>query len=647
MMWRTYGVLSAWVLLCVVFADDAATRLQKAIEQHGGDAYRALARRGVKLEYDITSEYGGKSAAKRTLYLRDTKRVTEIRYGDDESIVGFDGDKGWRKNEYLSTSIAQEEEWALKDTLYAHFIYIPHWLSVGALVGGEPSKLPDGRPAYRITVQLPPPEHQRALPQKPDNKLHCFLNEQNQIVGMEYQQVDYETDKIRRIGVVYHGFRAMTTPNGEVLMPLETRLYSDSAHVATYFLTSMDAQTELDDTRFQRPPHGTSPAVRDNLPVKVPFRFSTNSLYVQVWLNGKGPYWIIYDTGASSTWIDDSIVKEVGLEKVPNSDYWATMVYGAFPSYRVRVKSLKVGEAEVRDITISGGAVWRTPLGSDSIDGKRVIGLLGRETIAAFQTTVNFADRTITFESPDAPLPEGTVIPFEMAGDHVLVTMTVGQKEQPIRMIVDTGASTNLLPPSYKHDPSDGPSLTIDQWYKRLGEFFEGDEYQFFTGDLRVYRINRMRLGVLQFTSVYAYHKFSENARSDSVTALQTRYGLLGVPIMRHYKVTYNYFREQMVWRPNTESERAADNAGYGIWWRKQGKDLVVRWVMPMSDADIAGVKAGDKILLIDGQSPATWTEKQLVNRLSYTKVGRPLKLTVERAGKRLEFNLTASNYEL
>jgi S1-C subfamily serine protease len=116
---------------------------------------------------------------------------------------------------------------------------------------------------------------------------------------------------------------------------------------------------------------------------------------------------------------------------------------------------------------------------------------------------------------------------------------------------------------------------------------------------------------------------------------------------MRHYKVTYNYFREVMVWQPNTASERAADNAGYGIWWRKQGKDLIVRWVMPMSDADMAGVKAGDKIVLIDGQSPANWTEKQLVDRLSYTRVGRPLKLTVERAGKRLEFNLTASNYEL
>jgi hypothetical protein len=67
--------------------NDAATRFQQAIAQHGGDAYRALAQRGVKLNYDITSEYGGKSAAKRTLYIKETKRLTEIRYGDDELII--------------------------------------------------------------------------------------------------------------------------------------------------------------------------------------------------------------------------------------------------------------------------------------------------------------------------------------------------------------------------------------------------------------------------------------------------------------------------------------------------------------------------------------------------------------------------------
>jgi len=35
------------------------------------------------------------------------------------------------------------------------------------------------------------------------------------------------------------------------------------------------------------------------------------------------------------------------------------------------------------------------------------------------------------------------------------------------------------------------------------------------------------------------------------------------------------------------------------------------------------------------------------VDRLSYTKPYRPLKLTVERNGKRLEFELIARNYEL
>ncbi|MFN7017821.1 MAG: hypothetical protein ACK4RG_00935, partial [Fimbriimonadales bacterium] len=291
-MLRIYGVLGILILIGSAFANDAATRFQRAIEQHGGDAYRALAQRGVKLEYDITSEYGGKSSAKRTLYIKGAKRLTEIRYGDDEYIFGFDGNKGWRKNDYLSSSIAQEEEWELKDTVYTHFVQIPHWLSAGTLVGGEERKLPDGRPAYRITVQLPEPDHQRNLPKKPDNKLHCYLDEQNQIVGMEYQQVNYETDKVSRISVVYHGFRAVPTPLGEVQMPLETRLYRDGSHEVTYFMTAMDASTELDDTRFQRPLHGTSPAVRDNLPVKVPFRFSTNSLYVPVYLNGKGPYWI-------------------------------------------------------------------------------------------------------------------------------------------------------------------------------------------------------------------------------------------------------------------------------------------------------------------------------------------------------------------
>lgn len=48
-MVRVYGVLWSLILIQGLFANDAATRFQQAIEKHGGEAYRALAERGVKL----------------------------------------------------------------------------------------------------------------------------------------------------------------------------------------------------------------------------------------------------------------------------------------------------------------------------------------------------------------------------------------------------------------------------------------------------------------------------------------------------------------------------------------------------------------------------------------------------------------------
>lgn len=624
----------------------ARERFELALQQHGGDAYRKLLVNGFKAQYDITREHGGKSEAKRVEHRKGERHRVEIVRGQERFIITYDGQSGWRKDGYLVTGLAQEELWAQRDTRHGDFVMLPYWLERATLIGGENAKMPDGRPAFRIEFQFPLSEEQQRLPKTPSGKAYCYLDDKNQILGIMYEVVDYETDEITRAAEIYHNYRDMPTPMGIVRMPLETRVYVGSRHVATYFLTALDAQTEVPDSLFERPSSEPPPIVRESLPAKVPFRMKGFSLYVEIKLNGKGPYWIILDTGAASTWIDAQVAKEAGLEKIPNSDYYGVMVYGAFPSYRAKVKTLQIGNAEVRDLTIGVGELQDTPLGNDTLDGKKVIGLLGRETLSTFQMTVNFAERTLTLEPPDAELPQGIVIPYEMFGDHILVTMGIGRKQQ-IRMIVDTGASVNLLPPSYQPDKSDGVWMTLEEWTKRLGEVFEGDEYSFMTGDMRVYRLHQMRLGPLVFDSVYAFQKLSEGARADSIIASKTKHGLLGIPVMRHYKITFNYYRQLMVWQPNTQQERAADNAGYGIWWRKQGKDLFVRWVMPLSDADLQGVKKGDKIVLIDGQSPTGWSEKQLVDRLSYTQPGRPLKLVVARGGKRLEFTLIARNYEL
>lgn len=646
---RSMGLLlwGLWLLGLSASVDEVArVRFERALTVHGGDAYKQLLENGYKADYEITREHGGKSTGKRTEYRQGERLFLKVKRGAFEEQLAYDGNSGWRKSGYLVSGIATEEVNSLRDGTLTHFTAIPRWLARATLVGGEPAKLPDGRPAYRITFQLPPQEHQQSLPKKPEGTLACYLNDNDQIIALEYQSVNYETDEITRVVHSYFNYRPMKTPAGEVLMPIETRVYAGGTHTATYFLTALDAQSPPEDKLFSRPPSDPSPAVRETLPATVPFRMRRLSLYVEITINGKGPYWIILDTGASSTWIDASVAKEAGLEKIPDSDHYGVMVYGAFPSYKAKAKSIKIGNAEVRDMVISVGDLRYTPLADDQLDGKRAIGLLGREVLSAFQLTIDFAKRTLILEPPDAELPQGTVVPFEMYGDHILVTTGIGPRNQ-VRMIVDTGAAMNLLPPSYQPEKEDGVWMTLAEWSKRFGEAHEDDPYGFMTGDMRVYRLHQVTMGDLRFESVYAIQRLSEGVRADSILASKTKHGLLGMPVMRHYRLTFNYYRQQMVWQPHSESERASENAGYGIWWKQNGKDLVVQWVMPLSDADLQGVRKGDKILLIDGQSPVGWSEKQLVARLSYTRPGRPLQLVVERAGKRLEFQLTARNYEL
>lgn len=65
---------------------------------------------------------------------------------------------------------------------------------------------------------------------------------------------------------------------------------------------------------------------------------------------------------------------------------------------------------------------------------------------------------------------------------------------------------------------------------------------------------------------------------------------------------------------------------------------LVVAEVLPGSPAEQAGLRPGDRLLAVDGDPLAEWPE--LVQRVQ-SSPGRPLRLTVERAGQRLELTVT------
>src|SRR3954463_14733071 len=82
-------------------------------------------------------------------------------------------------------------------------------------------------------------------------------------------------------------------------------------------------------------------------PVTVPFELlKTGHMAVMVKVNGKGPYRLIFDTGAPITLLNNKIAKEAGLLKdVPRPLF---TLFGSMGE--VKVKALQVGGQNAEDV---------------------------------------------------------------------------------------------------------------------------------------------------------------------------------------------------------------------------------------------------------------------------------------------------------
>lgn len=639
--------LLGWMMaLCTLLGTGVAqvdtsslrNRMETAVQNHGGDAYKRLIDDGYRLKAEITRAEGGKGLIKFTEWRKGDRFRREMEYRGDTEIIVFDGTTGWRKQDYLSTRLASEEIEQRKERLYQTYFAIPRLVQSAQIEKGEESMLPDGRKATKITFVLPgggsqPSERHKAM---------VYLSEENKIIGMEYVYFDPELNKDVRVQEMYHNLREQ----GGALLPYETRRFERGESAGNEYILEFTLKEGITDNLFQRIPSDDPPIVKSTLPVNLKFELSGH-LYIPIQLNDSKKYWIIIDTGAFNSTIDAKVAKEAGLDKVEGSEHAIVTLYGAFPAYSAKAKTVKIGNAEMKDMTFSVSPIGDNFL-RETVNGEKVIGLLGRNVLAAFQMTIDFPNRQLTLEAPDAPAPQGAVIPFELYGSHIVVTGRAGDKKDA-RLVVDTGAPDNLLPPAFEMDATLGHTMNLGEWYKRIGEQLPKDETGFNTKDMLIHRIHFMRIGEVKFEPVFFQQKKPDFAQRGTIYESNITQGLLGVTMMRNYKITFNYYREQMIWQSISEQERENYNAGYGLVWKQDArtKKIVIDWVMPLSDADLAGVKKGDIIVTLDGSDPAKMSEVQLVNRLLNTKPGRSLKLIVERAGKRLNFDLIARTYEL
>jgi len=186
-------------------------------------------------------------------------------------------------------------------------------------------------------------------------------------------------------------------------------------------------------------PQGPSPEVVVQAPeprfVAPTRRDKIGRIWVPVLLDGRGPFRLVLDTGASDSAITDPVAVALGL--APDSSH-AVLVRGVTGSAvvpTVRVETLTVGDLDLTSVTL--------PIIADALGGAE--GVLGTSGFADKRIDIEFLhDRVTIGYSHEQRTPPGFVtLPLERAGPGLL--MVQGMVDQVrVHVVVDTGAQRSI-----------------------------------------------------------------------------------------------------------------------------------------------------------------------------------------------------------
>lgn len=348
----------------------------------------------------------------------------------------------------------------------------------------------------------------------------------------------------------------------------------------------------------------------------VPFDLAENHVYLNVMLNGKGPYRFIFDTGGANI-VDPAVAKEIGATghgSLQGGGVGSTTESVSF----AKVDTLQVGDAIVKD-QLFGVAPTRMGFGMSA--GRPVDGLIGFEVLSRFVTTFDYGNNRVVLAMP------GTAAPAN--GAHVVPFVLDGRQPQfgcdidgiAAQCTVDTGArdSITLMGPFMAAHPQVVPKTLTAAGVNGFG--FGGPA------------LGRLgRLGSLAFASYTLPGVVADfTTQEKGAFAVPFVAANVGGGIWKRFALTLDYGKQTMALVANAAFDRRDEYERAGVFLLNRGGKYLVLDVRPGTPAAQAGIVKGDTIETIDGK-PASDMSLQALRELFFGQPGTVVHLGL--AGK-------------
>jgi predicted aspartyl protease len=204
--------------------------------------------------------------------------------------------------------------------------------------------------------------------------------------------------------------------------------------VATGTASTADSATAArpGDTSQSSPIVVTAPEPRYVAPTR---RDQIGRIWAPVFINGKGPFRLVLDSGASSSGITAPVAAALGLS--PDAEHKVLLrgIVGTTSVPVVSVQSFDVGDVSRGKLAL--------PIMPDALGGAD--GILGTDRMDGQRILIEFHHDLITIDrSQNQRAPAGYLtIPFRLANDQLVVTnASVGNVR--VQAVIDTGAQVTI-----------------------------------------------------------------------------------------------------------------------------------------------------------------------------------------------------------
>ena len=355
---------------------------------------------------------------------------------------------------------------------------------------------------------------------------------------------------------------------------------------------------------------------------------------VQARVNNSQPLWFALDSGASFPFvINSSRARALQLKLQDHFTLRGGAGAGTLEADMTKGILVNISGMDFRDET---AAVF--DLSSvESIAGRRLDGLIGRELLTRFVVEIDYTSNKINLYDPEKYTYSGAgeIISLGMKGDYLFVAGKIDMPDRPAvegRFLVDTGGGfvTLVLNAPFARSrnlPAPTRPMVLDRSLLGLG------------GDIRllVTRATCVALGKLLIREPIVY------VSQDSGGALASSEfdGLIGGELLRKFNLIFDYPRGRLILEPNANYAARVEYDMSGIRLRTEGSDFRtfrVYQILENSPAARAGLREGDVITAIDAAPAKKFSLDQIYQM--FKQEGREYELSLRRRGQTVSLKI-------